>query len=208
MTAAEADAAAAAWCAAPDWRRPTAALRPVGRAATALEEEVDCGRGWNGVARRYLEQRHLRLVSNQTLELVLPPLPSYAIDSPETIAVAVPAAALASGADLALAPAFTISADVGTAALDGSLLGALNIATLKTRAHTLTIRAFNDIFVSTLGEAGDVATAELLAFFESEQSEPDGWNARILPTLTSVTRVSDTQVDVNPNPQPQPQPQP
>ena len=196
MTDAEAEAAAAAWCATPDWRRPTSALRPVGRAASALEVEVDCGRGWNGVARRYLEQRHLRLVSNQTLELVLPPLPSYAIDSPETITVAVPAAALASGADLALAPAFTISADVGTAALDGSLLGALNIATLKTRAHTLTIRAFNDIFVSTLGEAGDVATAELLAFFESEQSEPDGWNARILPTLTSVTRVSDTQVDV------------
>jgi hypothetical protein len=173
-------------------------LRPVGRAPSELEATVDCGRGWNGVARRYLEQRHLRLVTNQTLELVLPPLPSYAIDSPETISVAVPAAALASGADLAIAPAFTISADVGTAALDGSLLGALNGGTLKARAHTLTIRAFNDIFVDTLGEPGDVATAELLSFFESEQSEPSGWNARILPTLTAarVTRVSDTQLDV------------
>ena len=198
MTLAEADAAAAVWCAAPTWRRPTSALRPVGRAPSELEATVDCGRGWNGVARRYLEQRHLRLVTNQTLELVLPPLPSYAIDSPETISVAVPAAALASGADLAIAPAFTISADVGTAALDGSLLGALNGGTLKARAHTLTIRAFNDIFVDTLGEPGDVATAELLSFFESEQSEPSGWNARILPTLTAarVTRVSDTQLDV------------
>ena len=198
MTYAEADAAAVAWCAAPTWRRSASALRPVGRVPSALEDAVDCGRGWNGVARRYLEQRHLRLVTNQTLELVLPPLPSYAIDSPETISVAVPAAALASGADLVLAPAFTISADVGTAALDGSLLGALNGVTLKARAHTLTIRAFNDIFVDTLGDAGDVATAELLSYFESEQSEPSGWNARILPTLTAsgVTRVSDTQVDV------------
>ena len=52
---------------------------PLEERAVAAAAQADCGRGWNGVVRRGLRQKHLRLTSNTTLEVVLPPFPSYAV---------------------------------------------------------------------------------------------------------------------------------
>ena len=153
--------------------------------------------GWDDVVLDGLRPDHVTVVTNTTLEIALPPFPAYAIDEPETIAVAVPAAALASRAPLGHAPSFVVAAAAGEAALFGDFLGHLTESGVAAETGTLTIRLYDDNFVDEIGGDND-ATRALLEQLRSEQSENNGWNGRVFPFIDadSVTRRSSTEVDV------------
>ena len=156
------------------------------------------GASWDSVVRANLAPRSLAYIDNQTIEISVPQSSAYDIAMPETVAVQVPAPAVASGGDVSNAPSFAVWADRGRAALFGSLLPALTESALKSAEHILTIRLYNDLFSPELGVDGSSATAALLSVLASSQSEPGGFNAIIRPTISAahVERQSDTEVDV------------
>ena len=152
--------------------------------------------GWDDVVLDGLRPDHVTVVTNTTLEIALPPFPAYAIDEPETIAVAVPAAALASRAPLGHAPSLSSPPPPARppSSATSSAISPRAASPPRRDAHD---RLYDDNFVDEIGGDND-ATRALLEQLRSEQSENNGWNGRVFPFIDadSVTRRSSTEVDV------------
>ena len=116
------------------------------------------------------------------LTLVVPPLPAYRIDSPETVRVTVPAAAMANHHLPLDGPSLgqlVVRATAGRATLGGSLLQAnasTRLGPPRVASRALEVRLIGDSWAADL--AADDALRRLVVHgIRSAQAEPSGWNA-------------------------------
>ena len=149
----------------------------------------NCAAGWNAIVRPALAYTAVswNATAPHVAVVAIPQFVSYDVIAPETIAVVVPAAAVASSRR-ALKPAtFVVLASVGVVRLGGEFLDAANDAALRARPNELAVTLEGDAWLPDIGQP-NVATAALL----------DG--------LAAV--VGESWIPPPPNPPPLPPPSP
>ena len=148
-------------------------------------------RGWNTVVRELLSSSDLERIDDETLVLAVPQTAEYDITEPETIVAEIMGGALLSGVNALLtaaAPAgqLVIHALPGNAALDGSLLGAADVAAIQSPGtSTLRIQLNNAQFADALADSPALQTA-LARGCSSLSASEFGWNAIVRPSLTAA----------------------
>ena len=153
---------------------------------TALQDEPG---GWNAVLQPALLSAgagSVQRVSDTQVVISLPPLAAYTISAPETILVAIPAAAITSAQRVVAQPAlgFVVHATSSEVVLAGSLAPTAEEEALRSMAgNSLIIHLQGDTFVPAVLLPGE-ASAAMLASIRSDQNEPGGWNAVVQPALT------------------------
>ena len=123
--------------------------------------------------------------------LTLPAFPEYEVQSPETITLTLPGAAVKSKNRVSASPAFRIRAISGSAEISGRILSRVTEEDLRSAPSgtlTFTVAITNDTFASLVGHRHIVpdATRALLSGVRSAQSEPAGWNAIVVPALQEL----------------------
>ena len=141
--------------------------------------------------REMLSAADLERVDDTTLIISVPQTAEYDITEPETIVAEIMGGALLSGVNALLtaaAPAgqLVIHALPGNAALDGSLLGAADVAAIQSPGtSTLRIQLNNAQFSDALADSPELQTA-LARGCTSLQTSEFGWNAIVRPSLSAA----------------------
>ena len=146
--------------------------------------------GWNAIVRRTLDYTALELLDERTLRLTIPQSANYDISAPETVAVSIPGIALRSKSAPSLTAAgpagiFVINASQGSSTLSGTLLEAINVASIQSpQEGTVTISLESMAFVEELGTSPEKQTILARALAArvddviSTSIEPYGWSER------------------------------
>ena len=144
--------------------------------------------GWNLAGRGELIARRQNA---SHLTLTVPPLPAYDIDSPETVSLTVPAAALLQHHAPVAAGSFVVRAAPGRARLRGELLRR-NASERKTppsiAGKSLELALVADRWAPALYDNVSVQRA-LVRGLASAQDEPLGWNTMVRSQLDAVRHV-------------------
>ena len=149
-------------------------------------------RGWNAEVRAALRPEAVEWVSPFELRVTVEPAPAYAIDSPETVVVDLHPSLLSSQERIVASPALRIAALAGTAALRGPLVRtterdvqrATRDAAAAAELELEVEVGGGDDWEQSVGTAGELTTALLLAGLRSAQAEATGWNAVVQPALS------------------------
>ena len=162
--------------------------------------------GWNRVVRASQQERYLTRLSDSLLVLTLPQYAAYEISSPETLDVQLPGHLVSAGANLTDAGLLIIRPRPGRAIIAGGTLpDQAYETTIRRTATTVDIELLGDTWRTDLAPnatgntSGTDATIRLLSAFACDVGESNGWNAEVLPLLTTlgqVSRNSDTQLTV------------
>jgi len=172
-----------------------------GLAATAslLASMISSGseaRGWNAVASRALEPRHVSRVSEAELRVDLPPMDLYDLTEPETVVVTLPLASVRSAAAVPAA-SFVISSDAPQLSLGGTLLGqgGLTEQALATAGElTLVLSLIGATWREAEAWGADGAghrtpnytlAQSVLSSIECTTDQPSGYNAVVRPRLAA-----------------------
>eukprot|EP00163_Fabomonas_tropica_P034660 TRINITY_DN96_c0_g1_i7.p1 TRINITY_DN96_c0_g1~~TRINITY_DN96_c0_g1_i7.p1 ORF type:complete len:4713 (-),score=554.72 TRINITY_DN96_c0_g1_i7:428-12508(-) len=138
-------------------------------------------------------------LSASVISITLPSSSEYAISADEVLSVTVPASSVVEGISLSATPNLTVTDQSGVARVSGS------IHSSEANKESDIIQGGSYITVSLTGARFDpnigsnhASTTGLIAGLTSAQSESNGWNAIVKPSLTftSVDRVSDTVVNI------------
>ena len=148
---------------------------------------------WSSIARETLaflatSTGIVTRVSDAEVHVAVPYLSGYEIEFPDNITLVVPGAAVLTNRTTLGSNWFTIMPTPGNCTLEGTLLAAASVASLRTSALTLRLRLVGDRFRAGAGAASGLDDADaraLLGSIRSEQDEPAGWNAIIRPGLLS-----------------------
>jgi hypothetical protein len=128
-------------------------------------------------------------VNDTDVHVQVPFLSGYEIEVPESITLTVPGAAVLTNQTMNATSGFVIMPTPGNCILEGTLLAAGSVGSLRTLSLTLRLRLIGDRFrVGSGGAAGGLTDEDaraLLGSIRSQQNEPTGWNAVIRSALLS-----------------------
>ena len=102
-------------------------------------------------------------VNSQTVEVIVPRLPAYAIDAPEEITLTIPAGSLTSRHPILASPSFQILTTVGSAFIDGPFLANLTQTAVDGYGQQLRVSLVSDQWSDSLlaGDGGAARAADV-----------------------------------------------
>lgn len=174
---------------------PTTAL------LSSIRSLQSSGSGYNAVISPTLGAANLERLSDTQVRVTITNFYDFDIVTPETIQVVVPSAALTSSMPLTATPTFALLPLASSVLIAGELAsGSSEVAIRVGLNPVLRVTLESDTWVPTLGRdpRGDGPTRRLIDGLVSAQSEPNGWNAIVRPTLppSAVTYVDAGEVHI------------
>ena len=176
------------------------------RGLTSSSEEPS---SWNRIAQETLaflaaSSQVLRRISDVELEIDVPYISGYEIESVDNVSVTLPGAAVATNRTT-LGNYFLISPTPGNCTLAGTLLSNPEESAIRTTGSTLILQLVADRWREGVGPTGlDDATArQILSSIVSDQTEPYGWTQVVRPDLLSgdlvgkILKLSPTLVQIS-----------
>ena len=158
------------------------------RGLTSSSEEPS---SWNRVAQETLaflaaSSQVLRRISDVELEIDVPYISGYEIESVDNVSVTLPGAAVATNRTTR-GNYYLISPTPGNCTLAGTLLSNPEESTIRTTGSTLVLQLVADRWREGVGPTGlDDATArQILSSVVSDQAESYGWSQVVRPDLLS-----------------------
>ena len=154
----------------------------------------DAVSGWNRVAREMLaflaaSTDIVRRLSETLVEIEMPYISGYEIDSVDNMSLVVPGVAVLTNQSTPSTTHFLISPSAGNCTLGGTLLGRPGEARLRTTPSTLLLRVVGDLWRQGDGRLtgiDDAIARDILAAVVSDQAEPKGWSAIVRPDLLAA----------------------
>jgi hypothetical protein len=173
-----------------------------------LRSAQDEPAGWNAAVLPALDFRHVTVVSPTALRIALRQVAFYQIDEPETITARIPASALASDLPVVASPQIVIRATPGSVVCGGSFAAAPTeaaIAGAEATPGTLRLTLQRDSWSPSIVRAAALHAADsdswlpaaeratlhaLVEGLVSEQREPAGWAAVMVPLLAATANIT------------------
>ena len=173
-----------------------------------LRSAQDEPAGWNAAVLPALDFRHVTVDSPTALRIELRQVAFYQIDEPETITASIPATALASDLPVVASPQIVIRATPGSVVCGGSFATAPTEAAIAGAAAipgTLRLTLQRDSWSPSIVRAAALHAADseqwlpaaeratvhaLIEGIVSEQSEPAGWTAVMVPLLAATANIT------------------
>ena len=147
--------------------------------------------GWNAEYRDTLKPFHVNRLDARTVVVSLPARPSYDIERPETITIAIPPSAVASNRTLRAMPGLRVLPVPGAAVLTSLARSDDEAALTSAEPYRLQLRVINDTFLpAVLAHDTGVGTfSELRHALRTQRSaaqEPFGWASVVQSSLRST----------------------